>query len=81
MSGDIQIKLPVAALFLVALVVSLMLNVWSFSRGPQFLTVSVPNGAANATLPNGDRDPLMHVPSGPRDAVGMPDATGGRGGR
>lgn len=79
MSSDIQVKLPVAALVLVALVVSVLLNVWSLSRGPQLLTVSVPSGGMNATLPDGTRDPLAHVPSGPRDAVGMPDATGGRG--
>jgi hypothetical protein len=80
MSGDIQVKLPVAALVLAVLVLSLLLNVWSLSRGPQFLTVSVPSGSGmNATLPNGERNPLAHVPSGPRDAVGMPDATGGTG--
>jgi len=80
MSGDIQVKLPVAALVLAALVVSVLLNVWSLSRGPQFLTVSVPSASGiSATLPNGERNPLTHVPSGPRDAVGMPDATGGAG--
>jgi hypothetical protein len=68
---------PAAALVMLLLVGSLALNVWSLTRKAETLTVQVPGAsAASSILPNGQKNPLSHVPSNPRDAVGMPSATG-----
>ena len=70
-------------LFLVVLIVSLMINIWKFAQPAQVVQLpgygAMPAAAGgNRTLPNGQPDPLLHVPQNPQDAVGMPDATGGR---
>lgn len=83
MQGDITVKAPVALLFVVVLVGSLMFNVMHFMQpqggtlGPMGAT-GVPASASgqNALLPNGQPNPLAHYPSNPADAVGMPNATG-----
>ncbi|MCC2667664.1 MAG: hypothetical protein K0Q72_135 [Armatimonadetes bacterium] len=63
---------PAAMLVMILLVGSLGLNVWSLTRKPEMLTVQVGGAsAANATMP-GEKNPLNHIPAGPRDAVGMP---------
>jgi hypothetical protein len=83
MSGEISVKAPIAALVLMLLTISVMLNIWKFTQPPTVVQVptAVPSGASAmpATLPSGEPNPLMHVPKNPQDAVGMPDATGGAG--
>ena len=77
MLNDFKLEGPAAVLVMLLLVGSLGLNVWSLTRKPDLMTIQVPGAsAASATLPNGQPNPLNHVPSGPRDAVGMPNATG-----
>jgi hypothetical protein len=81
MSGDITVKAPVAMAIVLALVVSIMINVFKFAQSPQVIAISAPAGATGqpAVLPDGRPNPLAHVPQNPQDAVGMPDATGGMG--
>jgi len=77
---NFTIKGPSAVLVLIVLAASLALNVVKLAQGPQIIPMRVEVGGsgASATLPNGQPDPLQHIPSNPRDAVGMPDGTGGR---
>ena len=84
MQGDITVKAPVAMLVMLVLVVSVMLNIFKFMQpagvaGPASSPIGSTLPASAATSPGGGPDPLSHVPRDQRDAVGMPDATGGRG--
>lgn len=83
MSGDLTLKGPAALIVLLLLAVSLTINVITLTRKPQAVTVPVQvggaAGAAMPVLPSGEANPLTHVPKGPGDAMGMPDATGGAG--
>ena len=81
MQGDITVKAPVAVLVLTLLIVSVMLNIFKFAQpaavmAPASIGSTLPPTAATM---GGEPDPLSHVPRNPGDAVGMPDATGGRG--
>lgn len=64
----------IAAVAVVAVLVgSLGINVWSLTRKPEIVAVPVQGSSAmSATLANGEKNPLAHIPQGPRDAVGMP---------
>lgn len=72
MEGEITVKAPMALLFVVVLVASLMVNVWKFAQ-PSGIVVVGGGGQyspAVATQPNGQGDVLRYVPKNSRDAVG-----------
>jgi len=76
MQGDIILKAPVALVFVVVLVGSLMLNVMHFMQPQQAAlgpgTTGVPTTVVSL-LPNGQENPLAHRPKSPSDAVASPD--------
>jgi len=77
MQGDITLKAPVALVFVVILVGSLMMNVMHFMQPQQAAlgqggATGMPS-TANSVLPNGQPNPLAHYPKSPSDAVASPD--------
>jgi len=76
MQGDITLKAPVALVFVVILVGSLMLNFMHFMQPQQAALGPGTTGAPTtgvSLLPNGQENPLNHHPRSPSDAVASPD--------